>query len=138
MEAENLFGALLTCAVILLTVGVMRQARHSLSQASFAAGCLLQRGHTMQLARIKKIVKCYVGEIVDNGGRMSSGEVHMVFSKLITEFTCCVCTVHNTDDFLIHVVTVDNACGFGGHYDGGKRGELRITSMRTVTKSAKY
>lgn len=117
--------------------------RHEASEALiesgvFCGGVSTPTGPSMQLARIKKIVKRYAGEIVDNGGRMSLGEVHVVFSKPITEFTCCVFTVHNTDDFLIHVVTVDNVGGFGGHYDGGKQGELRITSMRTVTKSAKY
>lgn len=54
-----------------------------------------------------------------------------------------VCIVNNTDlfNFLIHGVIIDNAGGFGGHYDSGKLGELRITSMivcRDVTKSVKY
>jgi len=71
--------------------------RHEASEALielgvFCGGLSAPTGpHTMQLARIKKIVKRSVGEIVDNISRMSSGsgEVHVVFSKAIAEFTCC-------------------------------------------------
>lgn len=71
--------------------------------------------HMVPLARIKKIVKCSVGETVDGDDKTISGEVLMVFSKAITEFTCClgghvVWTMHNTGlfDFLIHLIIADN------------------------------